>query len=162
MLITRIKIKKLTMFHINVHALFKALLFICVGRMIEGKEGAQKKSDIKLRRYTRASAIKVSALNLIRLPITSGFFSKDFIIEAVEQKMTMTEVGAFLTTATLTIAYSSILMNSSVEKGKIRKKERNGFKERTSKLTLVLIPALLIRILTENTMTTIRSAEKNA
>jgi NADH-ubiquinone oxidoreductase chain 5 len=40
---TSIMIKYLTLLHTSTHAIFKALLFITIGRIIEKKEGSQKK-----------------------------------------------------------------------------------------------------------------------
>ncbi len=73
-------------FHLMTHAFFKALLFLAAGSVIIAMHHEQ---DIRkmggLRKYmpwTYVTAL-VGSLALIGFPGTSGFFSKDYIIEAV-------------------------------------------------------------------------------
>ncbi len=75
------------MFHLMTHAFFKALLFLAAGSVIMAMHHEQ---DIRkmggLRKYmpiTYVTAL-IGSLALIGFPGTSGFFSKDSIIEAVE------------------------------------------------------------------------------
>jgi NADH-quinone oxidoreductase subunit L len=73
-------------FHLMTHAFFKALLFLAAGSVIIGMHHDQ---DIRnmggIRKYMRITWITslVGSLALIGLPGSSGFFSKDAIIEAV-------------------------------------------------------------------------------
>lgn len=75
---------KLAYLHLLIHALFKALLFICAGRIIHSVKGAQ---DIReIRGILRGSPISSSLLGTARLalcgsPFLAGFYSKDLIIE---------------------------------------------------------------------------------
>lgn len=71
-------------FHLVRHALFKALMFLCVGRVIHF-------SGIQDLRYLGAFAYKrpiiigwliVACLSLIGFPFLSGFYSKDLVIES--------------------------------------------------------------------------------
>ncbi|MCW8847556.1 MAG: NADH-quinone oxidoreductase subunit L [Sedimenticola sp.] len=73
-------------FHLMTHAFFKALLFLAAGSVIMGMHHDQ---DIRnmggIRKYMRITWITslIGSLALIGLPGSSGFFSKDAIIEAV-------------------------------------------------------------------------------
>ncbi|HEX7638262.1 MAG TPA: NADH-quinone oxidoreductase subunit L [Burkholderiaceae bacterium] len=72
-------------FHLMTHAFFKALLFLGAGSVIMGMHHDQ---DIRnmggLRKYMPITWITslVGSLALIALPFSSGFYSKDSIIEA--------------------------------------------------------------------------------
>jgi NADH-quinone oxidoreductase subunit L len=73
-------------FHLMTHAFFKALLFLAAGSVIIGMHHDQ---DIRnmggLRKYMRITWITslLGSLALIGMPLFSGFYSKDSIIEAV-------------------------------------------------------------------------------
>lgn len=73
-------------FHLMTHAFFKALLFLAAGSVIIGMHHDQ---DIRnmggIRKYMKITWITslIGSLALIGLPGSSGFFSKDAIIEAV-------------------------------------------------------------------------------
>ncbi|WP_394790884.1 NADH-quinone oxidoreductase subunit L [Rhodoferax sp.] len=75
-------------FHLMTHAFFKALLFLAAGSVIMGVHHNQ---DIRwmggLRRYMPITWITslVGSLALIGTPLFSGFYSKDSIIEAVQE-----------------------------------------------------------------------------
>lgn len=71
-------------FHIIIHALFKALMFMCVGYLILEFRGAQ---DFRFYSgcwcrspYVRCWLV-VSVLSLLGIPYISGYFSKDLVIE---------------------------------------------------------------------------------
>jgi NADH-ubiquinone oxidoreductase chain 5 len=79
----RIQLYKITFFHLNVHAIFKSLIFICFGFTILSSYHRQ---DKRLVSYIILSPIiKIiyyfACFCLIGLPFLRGFFSKDFIIE---------------------------------------------------------------------------------
>ncbi len=75
------------LFHLMTHAFFKALLFLAAGSVIIGMHHDQ---DIRnmggLRKYMPITWITflIGSLALIGTPFLSGFYSKDSIIEAVE------------------------------------------------------------------------------
>ena len=74
------------MFHLITHAFFKALLFLAAGSVIIGMHHIQDMRKMGgLYRYMPITWIcsLVGTLALIGFPGTSGFFSKDAIIEAV-------------------------------------------------------------------------------
>ena len=78
----------LAFFHLVIHALFKALLFLCAGVLIHGVGGSQ---DIRICGGLAQSfpligvCINLANLSLCGLPFLSGFYSKDLIIEMAAQ-----------------------------------------------------------------------------
>jgi NADH-quinone oxidoreductase subunit L len=75
-------------FHLMTHAFFKALLFLAAGSVIMAMHHEQDMRKMGgLRRYLPITywTCLVGALALIAFPGTSGFFSKDLIIDAVAQ-----------------------------------------------------------------------------
>ncbi|MEY4358403.1 MAG: hypothetical protein RL469_1729 [Pseudomonadota bacterium] len=75
-------------FHLMTHAFFKALLFLAAGSVIIGMHHEQDMRKMgglgKLMPIT-AVTCWIGALALIGTPFLSGFYSKDFIIEAVHE-----------------------------------------------------------------------------
>jgi len=77
---------QLAYFHLLTHALFKSLLFICIGDIIINLNHSQ---DIRYLSsgmlYTPISCfiIYVSLLNLLGLPNLRGYFSKDLVLEII-------------------------------------------------------------------------------
>ena len=76
-------------FHLLTHAFFKALLFLCAGSIIlkcHHEQDVTKMGGLrKFMPYTYYTFI-VAALALIGFPLTSGFFSKDIIIDIFKYK----------------------------------------------------------------------------
>ena len=77
------KLYKVVYFHLNIHAMFKSLIFICFGFLILSSFHSQ---DKRLVTFVNLNPIlKIiyyfSCLCLAGLPFLRGFFSKDFIIE---------------------------------------------------------------------------------
>jgi len=71
-------------FHISTHALFKALLFICVGSFIHFHNHTQDLrwiGNITNQIPTLVSCIIISNIALCGFPFLAGFYSKDIIIE---------------------------------------------------------------------------------
>jgi len=74
------------MFHLMTHAFFKALLFLAAGSVIEAMHHEQDMRQMGgLRKYLPITywTCLVGCLALIGFPGSSGFFSKDALIEAV-------------------------------------------------------------------------------
>ena len=75
----------LSFFHLLTHALFKSLLFMCIGDIIINLRHSQ---DIRFLssgvHYTPFSVFTmyVSLINLLGMPNMSGFFSKDLVLES--------------------------------------------------------------------------------
>jgi len=81
----RFKLYKIVYFHLNIHAMFKSLIFICFGFVMLSSFHRQ---DKRLVRFLFLNPIiKIifyfSCMCLAGLPFLSGFFSKDFIIEKI-------------------------------------------------------------------------------
>lgn len=79
----RYKLYKIVYFHLNVHAIFKSLIFICFGFLILSSFHRQDKRLVTLVNINPLIKIvyRFSCLCLIGLPFLRGFFSKDLIIE---------------------------------------------------------------------------------
>ena len=76
----------LAMFHLITHAFFKALLFLCAGSIIVKCHHEQDIRKIGgLRKYMPITylAFMYASLSLIGFPLTSGFYSKESIIDAI-------------------------------------------------------------------------------
>jgi len=96
------------MFHLFTHACFKALLFLCAGAVIHTLADNQDMRRMgglrKVIPFTWAMML-IGSLALTAFPLTSGFFSKDYIIETTWLDHTpvglytywMTLIAAFLT-----------------------------------------------------------------
>jgi NADH-ubiquinone oxidoreductase chain 5 len=75
-------------FHLVIHALFKAILFLCAGAIIHGIGGSQ---DIRhyggqIQNYPVIGAcLNIANLSLCGIPFMSGFYSKDLIVELAAQ-----------------------------------------------------------------------------
>ena len=79
-----INIPHLAYFHIITHALFKALLFICVGRFINYHNHAQDlrwMGNLTYQIPTIISCILIANIALSGFPFLAGFYSKDIIVE---------------------------------------------------------------------------------
>ncbi len=77
----------IAIFHLMTHAFFKALLFLGAGSVIIALHHKQDMREMGgLARIMPITAITawIGSLALIGFPFTSGFFSKDLIIEAVK------------------------------------------------------------------------------
>ena len=79
----RFKIYKIVYFHLNIHAIFKPLIFMCFGFVILSSFHSQDKRLVSLVNVNPLIKILYyfSCLCLAGLPFLRGFFSKDFIIE---------------------------------------------------------------------------------
>jgi len=81
----RFKLYKVVYFHLNVHAIFKSLMFICFGYTILVSFHAQDKRLVRI--IGLNPLIKIlyyySCICIIGLPCLRAFFSKDFIIEKI-------------------------------------------------------------------------------
>ena len=76
-------LQTLAFFHLLRHALFKALLFLCVGVYIHSSLGEQNIFLISIFSPlpVASSIIFVSSISLSGLPFLRGFYSKDLILE---------------------------------------------------------------------------------
>lgn len=113
MYLYRFKLFKIVYFHLNIHAIFKSLIFICFGFVILTSFHGQDKRLISL--INLNPLIKriyyFSCLCLGGLPFLRGFFSKDFIIEKIiENRLELSYIFFLLIFLGLRIYYSVKLM----------------------------------------------------
>nr|YP_010946343.1 NADH dehydrogenase subunit 5 [Anaplectoidea varia]WGO57061.1 NADH dehydrogenase subunit 5 [Anaplectoidea varia] len=76
----------LAFFHLLMHALFKALLFMCAGVMIHNLSDSQDirfMGSISFLMPLTSSCLMVSNFALCGMPFLAGFYSKDLILEVV-------------------------------------------------------------------------------
>ncbi len=86
------------MFHLTTHAFFKALLFLAAGSLIHALSGEQdmrKMGGLRAMIPLTYLLFWVGVLALVGIPIFSGFYSKDIIIEAAWASHTIVGLFAF-------------------------------------------------------------------
>jgi NADH-ubiquinone oxidoreductase chain 5 len=110
----RLQLFKITFFHLNIHAIFKSLIFICFGFTILHSYHAQDKRLVSY--YSLSPIIKIiyyfACFCLIGLPFLTGFFSKDFIIEkSMEFSVEMRNIILLLIFLSVRIYYRIKLLN---------------------------------------------------
>nr|YP_009501873.1 NADH dehydrogenase subunit 5 [Aacanthocnema dobsoni]AWU48792.1 NADH dehydrogenase subunit 5 [Aacanthocnema dobsoni] len=73
----------ISFFHLVIHAIFKALLFMCAGSFIHNSMGIQdlRKMGSATSDQITYSCFFIALINLMGIPFTSGFYSKDSLIE---------------------------------------------------------------------------------
>nr|QGX86635.1 NADH dehydrogenase subunit 5 [Lepidapion squamigerum] len=101
---------KLSFFHLLVHALFKALLFMCAGNIIHNMLSCQ---DIRFMGSVMnfmpltSTFFNISNFSLCGLPFLSGFYSKDMILEVMSmQYLNLFIYIMFYLSIGLTVSYS--------------------------------------------------------
>ena len=104
---------KVVYFHLNIHAIFKSLIFICFGFVILSSFHSQDNRVVSY--YFLNPIVKIiyyfSCLCLGGLPILRAFFSKDLIIEKImELHIDFFFVIFFLLVLSLRVYYSSKLL----------------------------------------------------
>jgi len=103
-------IKIIALFHLVVHAFFKALIFMCVGAVIFYRGGVQ---DGRLlgEGWRRLPIVRmwlvVCNISLIGLPFMSGFYSKDLILEmGIRKGFSGLGLFVFVISVVLTVLYA--------------------------------------------------------
>uniref|UniRef100_A0A8D8VSU7 NADH:ubiquinone reductase (H(+)-translocating) n=1 Tax=Cacopsylla melanoneura TaxID=428564 RepID=A0A8D8VSU7_9HEMI len=95
-------------FHLLIHALFKALLFICTGSVIHSRTGIQdlrKIGSLILSPLTRVR-LNISLFRLMGIPFSSGFYSKDSLLELSLCRYGGLGLGVFIAfIALITVTY---------------------------------------------------------
>lgn len=101
-------------FHLITHALFKALLFICAGYIINIHHHSQDlrtMGNVTPQTPIIIRSILVSNIALCGAPFIAGFYSKDLIIELYSSSLQQSIITTIFTMATiLTTAYSTRFM----------------------------------------------------
>nr|YP_010610764.1 NADH dehydrogenase subunit 5 [Bolitaena pygmaea]WAP91584.1 NADH dehydrogenase subunit 5 [Bolitaena pygmaea] len=100
----------LALFHLYTHAMFKALLFLCGGNIINSYNGMQDIRFIKGVSYSlplTSLIMNISNMALCGFPFLAGFYSKDLIIEVLLSSNINLLLGLFgLLGVCLTMLYS--------------------------------------------------------
>nr|UUC08037.1 NADH dehydrogenase subunit 5 [Cupuladria biporosa] len=76
----------LTFLHLIAHAMFKALLFICAGTIMHNNlnnQDIRQMGNIYLSMPTISTTLNTANLSLCGMPMMTGFYSKDMIIESL-------------------------------------------------------------------------------
>ncbi|WP_411024636.1 proton-conducting transporter membrane subunit, partial [Salmonella sp. s55962] len=84
-----LKNPKIALFHICTHAFFKAMLFLCSGRIIHSYKNEQdlrKMSKIRENLPITARCLFLGRIALMGIPFLRGFYSKDLILELIVEK----------------------------------------------------------------------------
>ena len=120
---------KLAFFHLLIHALFKALLFMSAGCIIHGYKGWQDIriiGNIIISLPFMSSCFVVSNLALAGMPFLAGFYSKDLILEVslIEEVNFLSLLILFFSTA-LTVAYTFRLIYYVVHRDYVISGSRN-------------------------------------
>jgi len=106
---------EIAFFHLLTHALFKSLLFLCIGLYIHGSNNQQDLRGIGcqlINRPVSSCFFFTSSLSLRGFPFLSGFYSKDLIIEAFEiSGMGILAYGLVLFSLGFTVIYRIRLIN---------------------------------------------------
>nr|QVX31191.1 NADH dehydrogenase subunit 5 [Pelagomacellicephala iliffei] len=112
----------LTFFHLITHALFKALLFLTVGVMINyhyHSQDLRTMGNLILSSPLTISSLLIANLSLCGSPFFAGFYSKDFIIEmSLHSPLNNIILFSYLLATILTASYSTrmtmtLIWNSS-------------------------------------------------
>nr|ARH54880.1 NADH dehydrogenase subunit 5 [Brachypterolus vestitus] len=108
----------LAFFHLLIHALFKALLFMCAGNIIHNMNNCQ---DIRFMgglinfMPLTCAFFNICNMSLCGLPFLSGFYSKDLIVEVMSMSyMNIYIYIMFYISIGLTVSYSMRLTYYSV------------------------------------------------
>nr|QXJ79782.1 NADH dehydrogenase subunit 5 [Suinzona cyrtonoides] len=101
---------ELAFFHLLIHALFKALLFMCAGNIIHNMNNCQ---DIRFmgglikHMPLTCTFFNICNFSLCGLPFLSGFYSKDFIVEVMSMSyLNLYIYMIFYISVGLTVSYS--------------------------------------------------------
>lgn len=102
---------QLALFHLLTHAIFKALLFVCVGTFIhyhQHNQDLRTIGNLNSHLPLTQAATTISNLALIGTPFLAAFYSKDPIIELTKTSPTnMAITTLFLTATALTATYTA-------------------------------------------------------
>ncbi len=132
----------LAMFHLITHAFFKALLFLCAGSIIIKCHHEQDIRKIGgLRKYMPITylAFLYASLSLIGFPLTSGFYSKETIIDAIGYYgHTIPYTMLLLSIFTTTLYTSKIFLKVFFGESTLTESEKLNSEENDRQITIPL------------------------
>nr|AEP27665.1 NADH dehydrogenase subunit 5 [Doydirhynchus austriacus] len=128
---------KLAFFHLLVHALFKALLFMCAGNIIHNLSNCQDirfMGSLSMMMPLTCSFFNICNFSLCGLPFLSGFYSKDLIVEVMSmQYLNVFIYMIFYISIGLTVCYSFRLTYYSLT-GEFNFLSLNGLLEKSGNM----------------------------
>ena len=136
-------------FHLYTHAFFKALLFLCAGSVIMSLHHNQditKMGGLRFKLPVTHMCFLIGTLCIIGFPFTSGFFSKDLILEVMLYENSPISFIAYimlLVGALVTTIYSLRLL-FKVFYGSYRGDNAEKISEQS---LVILIPLIILAIL---------------
>nr|AVN68338.1 NADH dehydrogenase subunit 5 [Amazonina sp. Z256E] len=102
--------ESLAFFHLLMHALFKALLFMCAGviiHMMKDSQDIRYMGGLSFQMPLTSSCLMVSNFSLCGMPFLVGFYSKDLILEVVMMNyLNMFSFFLFFFSTGLTVSYT--------------------------------------------------------
>ena len=136
-------------FHLFTHAFFKALLFLCAGSIIMSLHHNQditKMGGLKSKLPVTYICFFIGTLCIIGFPFTSGFFSKDLILELMLLKGTgityvayiMLLIGALVTTV-YSLRLLFIVFYGKYRGGDIEKISEQSY--------VIIVPLILLSVM---------------
>ena len=155
----------LAMFHLFIHAFFKALLFLCAGSVIHAigdEQDIRKMGGLMKYLPITYTGLCVGFFSLAGLPFTSGFFSKDTIIELAMTKRSIpgcyayisASLGAFFTAFySFRFFYQVIFKTTKLSRSVLSKTAEHG-ENMLGVIFILTILTIIIGGLTKNPLTT--------
>ena len=139
-------------FHLYTHAFFKALLFLCAGSVIMSlhhNQDIRKMGGLRSKLPITYASFMIGTLCIIGFPFTSGFFSKDLILEVMLYENSIISFTAYimlLLGALVTTIYSLRLL-FLVFYNEYRGGEIKSVREQSKVITVPLVILSILSIL---------------
>ena len=139
-------------FHLYTHAFFKALLFLCAGSVIMSlhhNQDIRKMGGLRSKLPITYASFMIGTLCIIGFPFTSGFFSKDLILEVMLYENSIISFTAYimlLLGALVTTIYSLRLL-FLVFYNEYRGGDIKSVREQSKVITLPLVILSILSIL---------------
>nr|AAS77039.1 NADH dehydrogenase subunit 5 [Aleurochiton aceris] len=138
---------ELAMFHIVVHAMFKALIFLCSSTFIacNNTQDMRKMKTNEMLPVTTMS-INIASLSLCGFPFISGFYSKDLIMEMIlVNKLPWVSAIIFYLCMLCTLIYSMKMMTIlNMKKSKMTVKNVKEKNEQVISKLILLTPTIVL------------------